>query len=1049
MGHCLTLIAEMDHRRRQSTTGSEEFFEFVDFTSVSNFERLSTALEEILNSWGTRDGDYGIFGDNIPETPETPDGQQQQQCKQIQEYARSEYVCIGDKTYKITYHCHPYAFQRQHQQQRHPAIGQSNTHISPLAYPDFSFLSQQTIISPAENSTETHSLHRWTGFDRLFVLTLAQGSLKSKIFSQGRNSVELPQAKKLLSACTIAIQNVKCPVPVFVPAGQSRHGMYIGYLLGPAENDSGGSSSSSSSNSDLHDVEFRFNTSLTFPITPKDARIDGLFVRFSQKMDMFYEDCGVFPLKDTDKDCKAAAAFTYTFKNFFDENWKILDGWNEQLTARPPSLPFGSYNDPLRALTLKTIFPLASLPVYMDNATQTNMNLLTSHHWYLSREIAPNTQQRSFLSSLLDNLISSWVRDPENHSYLSPYDSSNENGNGGSNSRHLDGRDRTDPGLVRNLFQAVGSNRGRTSAQPSETSSPVDQINLVLRALFVQEPDCTLDTYVNEGEKLLSANGLGFRLKHGASVPYRSFFWNFLFYALHAMSDPSKMQANSYFTFLKTLWTQAVRQIRWHWENTTLIPNVDTALYQRHNSAQEYPDVCGIDLRYSIIHQKIAMINCCIKRCIRDGMQKPKSDGQRRPVSTLLDDLVGVQKPNRAPDGALNKFNSFLERLVDGDEELQKENNDASTQADNIDIDEDEGSELSEGDMFFDPLEDFDELTKKPTQFSPESQKSTSTDKTAKSPSRSSSLSDVSELAHPHSMSESFVRLNYPSSAESYNSRRHRIVPDNSPQGYEVEDPDGSEGCKYRHPSLKLLKTNEPMCIPETQDGGFMTEDMIEQQASVLENLGTSESATRLRAKLQSAQLFSDMQAFKAANPHAMLEDFVRWHSPRDWIEKDGEGHLSARMSDPKNIWQELWKKPLFDALSEGEKALNYLETLSIQEIFAMLLPTVFLIAYDTLVSHPAAQRVKVNIQGIRDLGKDIIDFRWDQLIVGKTPIAPLIFTIRKQEAFMCNTISLLRKLPDQEDLVNRLLANAETEVLDGPERDSVLDLFVAERMFF
>lgn len=51
------------------------------------------------------------------------------------------------------------------------------------------------------------------------------------------------------------------------------------------------------------------------------------------------------------------------------------------------------------------------------------------------------------------------------------------------------------------------------------------------------------------------------------------------------------------------------------------------------------------------------------------------------------------------------------------------------------------------------------------------------------------------------------------------------------------------------------------------------------------------------------------MQAFKAANPHAVLEDFVRWHSPKDWVEKShGNGSLSARMSEPTNIWQELWK---------------------------------------------------------------------------------------------------------------------------------------------
>ena len=43
----------------------------------------------------------------------------------------------------------------------------------------------------------------------------------------------------------------------------------------------------------------------------------------------------------------------------------------------------------------------------------------------------------------------------------------------------------------------------------------------------------------------------------------------------------------------------------------------------------------------------------------------------------------------------------------------------------------------------------------------------------------------------------------------------------------------------------------------------------------------------QLRARMQSASLFSDMQSFKAANPGASLADFVRWYSPRDWIETE------------------------------------------------------------------------------------------------------------------------------------------------------------------
>lgn len=96
------------------------------------------------------------------------------------------------------------------------------------------------------------------------------------------------------------------------------------------------------------------------------------------------------------------------------------------------------------------------------------------------------------------------------------------------------------------------------------------------------------------------------------------------------------------------------------------------------------------------------------------------------------------------------------------------------------------------------------------------------------------------------------------------------------------------------------------------------------------------------------------MAAFKAANPGAVLEDFVRWHSPRDWLadgaNADGEiagtrniaveedaariwpsrGRLSSRMSQSDNVWGQIWErtapepaseqKLLFDYKREGEK---------------------------------------------------------------------------------------------------------------------------------
>lgn len=90
------------------------------------------------------------------------------------------------------------------------------------------------------------------------------------------------------------------------------------------------------------------------------------------------------------------------------------------------------------------------------------------------------------------------------------------------------------------------------------------------------------------------------------------------------------------------------------------------------------------------------------------------------------------------------------------------------------------------------------------------------------------------------------------------------------------------------------------------------------------------------------------MSAFKAANPDAVFEDFIRWHSPGDWESVENEesnspsesrrmmgdwpprGRLSARMSERGNSWRKIWdespslpaseQKPLLDPIREGEK---------------------------------------------------------------------------------------------------------------------------------
>lgn len=114
--------------------------------------------------------------------------------------------------------------------------------------------------------------------------------------------------------------------------------------------------------------------------------------------------------------------------------------------------------------------------------------------------------------------------------------------------------------------------------------------------------------------------------------------------------------------------------------------------------------------------------------------------------------------------------------------------------------------------------------------------------------------------------------------------------------------------------------------------------------------LGEDARASELRARMMSASLLSDMEAFKAANPGAELCDFVRWYSPRDWGPAGG-GELGARMLLPGNPWAEAWavarpvpaarQRRLFDETREAERALHFLRARSAGGVAELVLPAV------------------------------------------------------------------------------------------------------------
>lgn len=271
-----------------------------------------------------------------------------------------------------------------------------------------------------------------------------------------------------------------------------------------------------------------------------------------------------------------------------------------------------------------------------------------------------------------------------------------------------------------------------------------------------------------------------------------------------------------------------------------------------------------------------------------------------------------------------------------------------------------------------------------------------------------------------------------------------------------------AEGISHVLDGVLMLGTKRIINVPITQEPLVMTADSFEEQKELFARMGSSEEATRLRAEIQGASLLSDMQAFKAANPACIFEDFVRWHSPKDWraFPTDGshvdDGHpideslrwrgmLSKRMRSSANFWHTLWttaeaipahkQKPLFDHQAEAERILNYFENVEPSALFKQL----------ALISVANALSIFALTDGAM-AGLDVVRTsvsRMFPLLKQDTLIEPNVADdIGRIELSCARATSLLYCLPFSTRLVNSLMRHRRSGVNGADERQEMLDLF-------
>ncbi|CAG8656870.1 14492_t:CDS:10 [Dentiscutata erythropus] len=801
------------------------------------------------------------------------------------------------------------------------------------------------------------------------------------------------------------------------------------------------------------------------------------------------------------------------------------------------NLPFGPISDPLESISLTAFFPSAPSHTYLDNDVYFEMDAMGASIWLLKCKFYQEDNLHGLLSSLIDNTISSWIIDSGNNNLETsnnrePRKIPNRDLPGSFNNYDLFETARyvrQSTGLIVDMDDVDIDNILRVLFNVPRNKRPT--------------PYNSEGIKTSSGITLLSAATLGLHFNHARTVPYKSFMWNLLEYLLETVSRASNFRSYSLLGSLKIVWNEVLKRIRWHWERNDPIPDVSIFNWSDNSSSLPFHrdingstienksgskndnTTIGIDMRFNLVHQKLCMINCCIERLRQSQKNNPtlstsfNSSKEQLPESNSFGSLESSSiKPDKSSslDPKMANSDSFLVRLYDHiteDDEInidpsasmvvvRPENSNGTSHADIISTattatnggkysnhvnspsldfesvhqDYDGSSE----DDFFDPINE-NEAPTVPLRIPKSTKSNLFRSRRSSSYSQGQAYSSTPPSFSDH-LAESYVKLDYSVSMESNKEfDKEKLTINEDEVHREVNGENEREGLLHPFNDLTLLETGEPLWVPETQEVGFMTEDMLREQEEIFEKLGTSEDATKVRAQMQSAQLLSDMQAFKAANPHAILEDFIRWHSPRDWIpdnDNPNKGTLSQRMLEEGNLWQELWKSaqripatrqnPLFKCSLEGEKAFHYLEHLSVKDLFKMLvlifillsfleifygilylayyktrlLPTMFLIAYDTLVSHPVTKNIKQVASGLEMLMKELTRFPWNDIGSENVSCDGIIQMIRQNELLIGKAISLLRKLPKQYSLVEKLLEIPESQVSDGKERESVYELF-------
>ncbi|ESP04825.1 hypothetical protein LOTGIDRAFT_211630 [Lottia gigantea] len=477
-----------------------------------------------------------------------------------------------------------------------------------------------------------HCLSRWYGLQEFLIITPASNT--DAIDSESRS-------KLLLSSASVALNNTGCTIPVYVQIQQRWRKLYSGTAIVPGAS-----------------VEFEMIHLKKTP--PQYNHLAGLLDVFKSKLGCVY--ISMPPVS-------VSVRFTYILQEWIHCPWP----------QEPPdfstisecdvgctnfgNLPFGACVDPISELNLSCTWPSLSEDMIVENNVYSDLDPLQAPQWSVKLTMTEDAQ------CLLGEYLREFLK-------LSQHTETTDELLGNA----LDDSDKdqtdisqalqrlTEPAVGYNiptLGHVVSSATTKLKMKPEEAPIPGEVLNEILLYLF---PDAKKSDEKSEGKDRESAEkstrslklieDLGKQLK---SSPVDGLSHRLAICFCLVNHNQGGLRAVAH------LWQEFVLEMRYRWENNYYITGVE------HGQP---------NMKSSILHQKLQMLNCCIERKIKRESSRPQSPTyQRRPRSTSPQALSSgsgdSENRKRVESGGSSSDEEFFE-CAEKEDEVDEGNQDSS-----------------------------------------------------------------------------------------------------------------------------------------------------------------------------------------------------------------------------------------------------------------------------------------------------------------------------------------------------------------------------------